>query len=126
MRSWLLASFSDPIPTSADQVLDYLKVAARAGKRTSLASVPASLRFLEEAGEVREADRLSNSAAILNAGKEHAICQLSILPVFVSADIHREAPWLDAGFAVAGPGSSSTSRADWPRDCSRRRTSRRL
>ena len=71
-RRWLLANDHGPFPACAEQVLDFLGERAKEGAaRTSQASLLASLRFLEEAGEVPLGDRLSQSPAVLNAVKEH-------------------------------------------------------
>ena len=42
-------------------------------KRTTLSSLLASFKFLEEAGEVPEGQRLSRHQAVLNASKEAAL-----------------------------------------------------
>ena len=60
-----------PWPTDTGSVLDYLDVRKREGAaRTAYSSLLSSLRFLEEAGEVPAAERLSGQAALSNAVKE--------------------------------------------------------
>ena len=52
-------------------MLDYLSLRAQEGAaRTSAASLLAALAFLEEAGEVPEAQRLSKHPAVVNVLKE--------------------------------------------------------
>ena len=68
-------------PSSADQVLEYFKVRGEEGAaRTAILSLLASLRFLEEAGELPEADRLSTLPALKNAAKEAAVTTTTQTP----------------------------------------------
>ena len=70
-RRWLLANDHGPWPTTAALVLEYLAVVGGEGAaRTTQSSLLSSLRFLEEAGEVPEGERLSQSPAVKNAVRE--------------------------------------------------------
>ena len=73
-RRWLLTQGFGPWPRGAQDVIDYLGVrrAERAAK-SAFSSLVGSLRFLEEAGEVPLADRLSQAPAVLNALREHTL-----------------------------------------------------
>ena len=63
-----------PFPTSPQLLLVYGELRLRGGaKRTTLSSLLASLKFLEEAGEVEAGQRLSLHQAVLNAAKEAAL-----------------------------------------------------
>ena len=62
----------------AEEVLEYFSVREKEGAaRTSHASLLASLRFLEEAGEVAPENRISTSSALDNAVKEHELTAAS-------------------------------------------------
>ena len=70
-RRFLLGRFGVPFPQEAGQVLEYLEAVGREGAaRTTQSSLLSSLRFLEEAGEVPEKERLSADPALANAAKE--------------------------------------------------------
>jgi hypothetical protein len=70
-RRWLLTTTGAPWPLTTSVVLDYLEVRrAEGAPRTAYASLLSALRFLEEAGEVPEAERLYCSPALANAEKE--------------------------------------------------------
>mgnify|MGYP003333697518 CR=1 FL=1 len=74
LRRYLLAHGEGPWPTSAEQLLDFLSLKAREGAaRTTLPSLLSSLRFLEEAGELPEQQRLSRHPAVCNAVRELAL-----------------------------------------------------
>ena len=63
-----------PWPRGTQDVLDYLSVRrAERAPRTAFSSLLGSLRFLEEAGEVASADKLSTAPAVTNAVKEHTL-----------------------------------------------------
>ena len=67
----LLSEHGVCIPLGPDQVLQYLGVLRREGAaRTTYSSVISALRFLEEAGEVAEADQLHSHPAVANLRQE--------------------------------------------------------
>ena len=73
-RRWLLTTTGAPWPRSTADLLDYFEVRRSEGApRTAYSSLLSSLRFLEEAGEVAEADRLHCNPALGNAQKELAL-----------------------------------------------------
>ena len=59
-----------PFPRGHDDVLEYLGLHEQEASRTTAASLLAALRFLEEAGEVREEDRICRAPALANAASE--------------------------------------------------------
>ena len=70
-RHLLQSGLQPPFPQRPEPLLDYLALRAKEGAaRTSAASLLAALAFLEEAGEIPEAQRLSKHPAVQNAGKE--------------------------------------------------------
>jgi len=73
-RRWLLTTTGASWPQDTSVVLDYLEVRrAEGAPRTAFASLLSALRFLEEAGEVPEAERLYCNPALTNAEKEFSL-----------------------------------------------------
>ena len=63
-----------PWPETEQPLLDFFEVRKGEGApRTAYASLLSSLRFLEEAGEIPEAERVSRGPALSNAEKELAL-----------------------------------------------------
>ena len=69
LRRWLLATGGPCFPTTPEHFLGYLE-ARGATTRTTGTSLLSALRFLEEAGEVPAAQRLSSHPAFSNASRE--------------------------------------------------------
>ena len=71
VRRYLLEVYQHPFPAKAEEFLDYLAHLRRSGAaKTACKSAQLSLSFLEEAGEVAEADRLATQTSVLNLVKE--------------------------------------------------------
>ena len=71
VREFLLHAHGDVFPRSADAFLDYLAHLRKGGAaKTSCKSAQLSLAFLEEAGEVDSAPRLSDLPSVANFVKE--------------------------------------------------------
>ena len=73
-RRWLTLQSRSPWPAMAQDLLDYFEVRkSEKAPRTAYSSLLSSLRFLEEAGEVPEAERLCKAPALANAVAELAL-----------------------------------------------------
>ena len=71
VRRFMLSAHQHAYPSGAEEFLDYLAHLRRSGApKTACKSAQLSLAFLEEAGEVAEADRLSSLTSVTNLVKE--------------------------------------------------------
>ena len=115
-RRWLLATHGLVWPLGPEPLLEYFKVRQTEGAaRSSYDSLLSALRFLEEAGEVAQEDKLSSHQNLTNSAKEAALqaaqtatttprgqapqLPLALLVALESEVLNRERPLFHRGFA---------------------------